>query len=85
MVAGVIRSANSLRTAGKTIEVTQISYDLAQQNLAAEQARFEVGRATNYDVLLRLDEVDTAAANALNAEISYLKALASLQALVGGG
>jgi outer membrane protein TolC len=83
VAAGVIRAANSLRTAGKTIEVTKLSSDLAQENLAAEQARFDVGRATNYDVLLRLDEVDTAAANALNAEISYLKALAELQALTG--
>ena len=83
VAAGVIRAANSLRTASKSIEVTQISYDLAEENLAAEQARFDVGRATNFDVLLRLDEVDTAAANALNAEISYLKALAQLQALTG--
>lgn len=83
IATGVIRAANSLRTAGKSMEVTQLSSELAQENLAAEQARFEVGRATNYDVLLRLDDVDTAAANALNAEINYLKALAQLQALTG--
>ena len=83
VASGVIRAANLLRTAGKSMQVTQLSSELAQENLAAEQARFEVGRATNYDVLLRLDEVDTAAANALNAEISYLKALAQLQALTG--
>ncbi len=81
--AGVIRSASSLRTAGKSIEVSEISLDLALENLAAEQARFDVGRSTNFDVLQRLDEVDTAAAAALNAQIGYLKALAQLQALNG--
>lgn len=81
--AATLRAASSLRTSAKVMEVAQISYELAQENLAAEQARFEVGRSTNYDVLLRLDEVDAAAAQALNAQIAYLKSLASLQALTG--
>ncbi|MFO0635943.1 MAG: TolC family protein [Nannocystaceae bacterium] len=83
VAAGVIRSANGLRTAGKVMEVAQISVDLAKDNLAAEQARFEVGRSTNYDVLLRLDELDKAQSAALSAQVNYLKALAQLQALTG--
>lgn len=83
IAAGVIRAAHSLRTAGKTIEVAQISLDLANDNLVAEEARFQVGRSTNYDVLQRLDEVDTAAADALSAQVNYLKALAALQAFTG--
>ena len=83
VAAAVIRSANGLRTAGKVMEVAEISVELAKENLAAEQARFEVGRSTNYDVLLRLDELDKSQAQALNAQISYLKALAQLQALSG--
>ena len=83
VASGVIRAANTLRTAGKSIEVNDLSYELAQKNLDAERARFEAGIATNYDVLLRLDEVDAAAAGALSAEINYLKALAELQALNG--
>lgn len=81
--SGVIRAASSLRTAGKSIEVADVSLELAQENLEAEQARFDVGRSTNFDVLQRLDEIDTAAASALNAQINYLKALAQLQALNG--
>ncbi len=81
--AGVIRAASSLRTAGKSIEVSEISLELALDNLEAEQARFDVGRSTNFDVLERVDDVDTAAAAALNAQIGYLKALAQLQALNG--
>jgi len=83
VASGVIRAANGLRTASKVMEVAEISLELAQDNLEAEQARFEVGRSTNYDVLLRLDQVDQAAAQALNAQINYLKALVQLQALNG--
>ncbi|MCA9649055.1 MAG: TolC family protein [Myxococcales bacterium] len=83
VAGGVIRAANGLRTAAKVMEVADISLELAKENLEAEQARFEVGRSTNYDVLQRLDEVDRAAASALNAQINYLKALVQLQALNG--
>jgi outer membrane protein len=83
VAAGVIRAANGLRTAGKVMDVAEISVELAKENLAAEQARFEVGRSTNYDVLLRLDELDKAQASALSAQINYLKALAQLQAFTG--
>lgn len=83
VASGVIRAANGLRTAAKVMDVAEISLDLAKQNLEAEQARFEVGRSTNYDVLQRLDQVDLAAAQALNAQINYLKALVQLQALNG--
>ena len=79
----VVEAASVLRTAGKMIDVAELSYELAQDNLAAEQARFKVGRATNYDVLLRLDEVDDTATEALDARIAYLKALAELQSLNG--
>jgi outer membrane protein TolC len=80
---GVIRAANSLRTAQKRLEVARLSIELAQQNLDAENARFEVGRSTNYDVLQRIDELSNAESSALSARIEYLKARAQLQALTG--
>lgn len=83
VASGVIRAANGLRTAAKVMDVAEISLELAKENLEAEQARFEVGRSTNYDVLQRLDQVDQAAAQALSAQIAYLKALVQLQALNG--
>ncbi|MEM6995568.1 MAG: TolC family protein [Myxococcota bacterium] len=83
IASGVIRAANSLRTAAKVMEVSEISLDLAADNLAAEQARFDVGRSTNFDVLQRIDEVDSASANALSAQVAYLKALVQLQSLNG--
>jgi outer membrane protein TolC len=83
VTGAVISASNRLRTTGKMIEVAQLSRDLAEDNLAAEQIRFDLGRVTNYEVLLRLDEVDEAAKNHLRAQIDYLEALADLQALTG--
>ena len=51
--------------------------------LAAEQARFDVGRSTNYDVLFRIDELLTAQTTLLRAGLDYLRAKAELQALTG--
>jgi len=83
VVADVILAANRLRTTGKTIAAARISEELARENLAAEQTKFELGRATNFDVILRLDEVDRAAAGTLRAQLDYLVALADLQAQNG--
>ncbi len=79
----VIRVSNKVRTAQKQIDVQKLAYELAQQNLVAEQARFAAGRSTNFDVLQRLSEMDAAAARALRAQIDYLQTLVELQALNG--
>ncbi len=79
----VIRSASTLRTSAKRMEVTAFSVDLAEENLKAEKARYAVGRSTSYDVLFRMDELAVAEANALRAQIDYLQALTELQTLTG--
>lgn len=79
----VIRATNNLRSAAKRYELANLSVELAEQNLAAEQARFDVGRSTNYDVLFRIDELTASQATALQAQIDYLKAKVELQALTG--
>ncbi|HFE44976.1 MAG TPA: hypothetical protein ENJ18_05695, partial [Nannocystis exedens] len=79
----VVRSASSLRTAAKRMEVTAFSVDLAEENLKAEKSRLNVGRSTSYDVLFRMDELAISEANALRAQIDYLQALTELQTLTG--
>jgi outer membrane protein TolC len=79
----VISASNKLRSAAKQIELARVSIELAEQNLAAEQARFDVGRSTNYDVLFRIDELLTAQTTLLRAGLDYLRAKAELQALTG--
>lgn len=83
IATSVLRAVNNLRTAAKRMDVARSSIELAQQNHAAEQARFEVGRSTNYDVLMRIDELSRAESEALSAQIDYLKGLVELQALTG--
>lgn len=79
----VITAINNMRSAQKRIELADLSIELAQQNLDAEQARFDVGRSTNYDVLQRIDELLNAENTKLLAGLDYLKARATLQALTG--
>jgi outer membrane protein len=79
----VISATNGMRSAAKQIELAQLSIELAEQNLAAEQARFDVGRSTNYDVLFRIDELLNAQTTLLRAGLDYLRAKAELQAVTG--
>lgn len=81
--AEVIRQNFALRAGQKRMEVAHFSIDLAQKNLRAEEARFEVGRSTNYDVLARIDELAQAQSQALSARIECLKAQIQLQHLRG--
>lgn len=81
--AQVISATNSIRSAAQQLELAAVSIELAEQNLAAEQARFEVGRSTNYDVLFRIDELLNAQTSQLRAGLDYLRARAELQALTG--
>lgn len=79
----VITATNNMRSATKQLQLAELSIELAEQNLEAEQARFDVGRATNYDVLFRIDELLSAQTTYLRAGLDYLRARASLQALTG--
>lgn len=79
----VVRAANTSRTAAKRIEINDLAVELAEKNLEAEEARFDVGRSTNYDVLLRINDLQTAETAALQARVDYLKAMTNLEAATG--
>ena len=79
----VIQAARSMRSALKRIEVSDLSVELSEANLDAEQARFQVGRSTNYDVLSRIDELNRARQDALNARLDYVRGLLEIQTLNG--
>jgi outer membrane protein TolC len=83
VIASVVRAANALRSAEARVRVAESSVSLAQDNLAAEEARYEHGRSTDYDVLQRIDELATAESTALSAHIEVLKAKVQLDALTG--
>jgi outer membrane protein TolC len=55
----------------------------AALDLEAEQARFDVGRASNFDVLRRQDQLAAVQLLLLRARLDELAALAELDALTG--
>ena len=83
MAAAVARLCVSARTARQRAEVLASSMDAAALDLAAERARFEVGRSTNFDVLRRQEEVAQVQLGQARARVDEVKATAALAALSG--
>lgn len=79
----VARLAAQIRSAGQRIEFARASVGFAEQNLEAERARFEVGRSTNNDVLLRQQELKQAQISVARATVDLLEADAALATLSG--
>jgi outer membrane protein TolC len=80
---GVARFAAQIRAAGQRIEFARASVGYAEQNLEAERARFDAGRSTNNDVLLRQQELKQAQINVARATVDLLEADVALEALTG--
>jgi outer membrane protein TolC len=79
----VARAVNSVSSAQKRMQVLQTATRSAEVNLDAEKARFDVGHSTNFDVLMRQDELAQSQLRQARAQVDYLRALAVLQALTG--
>jgi outer membrane protein TolC len=79
----VVRLTTTLRAAGQRIAVTAAGVHAAERSLEAERARFDVGRATNHDVLRRQEELEVAQLRAVRALVDALKAEAGLDAVTG--
>lgn len=69
--------------AEKRVQVVAPTSKSASLDLAAERARFEVGRSTNFDVLRRQDEVATSRLRLARARADLLRARAQLEAATG--
>lgn len=76
----VLRTSRSVRTAGKRVELGRREVAFAQKNLDAERARFHVGRATNNDVLLRLQELMDAETRLLRSTVDQSQSEVALAA-----
>jgi outer membrane protein TolC len=81
--SAVLRVQGETETARRRLEVLARSTDAAALDLAAERARFEVGRATNFDVLRRQEELAQAQLRQMRARIDYQRGVAALEALTG--
>lgn len=79
----VTRAVQRARAALASIALGDQAIDLAGQNVAAEQKRFELGKSTNFDVLRRQDELEQARLRQATAVVDYLGARAELDGLSG--
>jgi outer membrane protein len=74
----VMRYSSNIRTASRRVELARQTVGFAQQNLDAEQARFQVGRSTNNDVLLRQQELKNSEIQVVRATVDLLNSEAAL-------
>lgn len=72
-----------LELAARRVALAQTAIDLAKKNIEVEQARFSLGKSTNFDVLQRQNELQSAELSKASAEIDARKAEAALAALTG--
>ncbi len=77
----VLRLVSEIDVAERRMQVLGPTTDSASLDLEAERARFQVGRATNFDVLRRQEELATARLRQARARTDYLKAVAALGAV----
>ncbi|HEX8112084.1 MAG TPA: TolC family protein, partial [Kofleriaceae bacterium] len=77
------RAVQRTRAAIASVALGDQAIDLAEQNVAAEQKRFELGRSTNFDVLRRQDELEQARLRKASAVADYLAARTELDGLSG--
>jgi outer membrane protein TolC len=77
------RAVQRARAALASIALGNQAIDLAEQNVAAEQKRFELGKTTNFEVLRRQDELEQARLRHASAVADYLAARVDLDGLSG--
>lgn len=83
-IAEVVAEAVVLaESAARRVEIAGKAISLAEQNIVAEQARFGLGKATNFDVLLRQEELKEAQLRQARAIVDWHKAATSIAAISG--
>ena len=71
------------KSAEKRMQLSRTAIDLTDRNIKAETGRFELGKSSNFDVLLRQEEHTQARLRYARAATDYLRAAAFLEALTG--
>lgn len=77
------RAVQRAQAALASIALGTEAIGLAEQNVTAEQKRFELGKSTNFEVLRRQDELEQARLRHASAIADYLAARADLDGLSG--
>jgi len=77
------RAVAQLELAKRRVALSQRAIDLARQNIQIESDRFNLGKATNFDVLNRQEELRQSELRKAQAMIDWHKAEVVVQALTG--
>jgi outer membrane protein TolC len=77
------RAVAQLELARRRVTLSQRAIDLANENIKIETDRFNLGKATNFDVLNRLEELRQAELRKAQALIDWHKAEVVIQSLTG--
>jgi len=83
LMSQVVRAANLLRASRTRLDVTARGVKLGVENLNAEQARYDVGRSTLFDLLMRQDALRQSQVREVRARVDYLKARATVDYVTG--
>ena len=83
IASSLVLAVKQAQAAQRRVDLSQRAIELAEKNIAAEQARFDLGRATNFDVLQRQDELRQAQQRKARATVDYLKAASAIDAITG--
>jgi outer membrane protein TolC len=78
-----IRIVQRIKAAYASAKLSDEAIALAEQNIDAENKRFQLGKSTNFDVLRRQDELEQARLRRVSAIVDYLGARVELDALTG--
>ena len=73
----------ALEAARLRIDITQRSVEASREDLRVQQERYRLGVSTILDVLLTTESLDQAEVDAVNARFDYLRAKATIEALIG--
>jgi len=79
IIVEIRNAVQALNTAKQRLETAKISRQLAELQLDAENKRFNAGLSQNYLVLDRQNQLASAQLSELNANITYRKAIITLQ------
>lgn len=77
----VTNAATNVRSAIEAVQAAEAAQELAQKTYEAEQAKFDVGLSTNYNVILDLNALNTVKNSYLQAVLNYRNFLVELDRL----
>jgi outer membrane protein TolC len=83
IASALVRSIKVLESADKRIALAERAATLSEKNIVAELARLNLGKATNFDVLERQEELKQAQLRRARAIVDWHKAAATISSLTG--